>query len=269
MNNVYHSLTLCLYSILLFFITLGCNNSTESSQSVLSVDKETLTLSQMNNSGFFEISNAGEDELSWQIISLPDWLNISKVNGRVTDKADTVDVTADIYQSAGYYEGKIAIKSNGGSKQILVTYAVQFSIKVFPGTGAANIFLNDSYNEIIDEHGFSDTFITDFDSTGAIIGHIVQYLNKGLGFYLNGNGLTPQLTDSASRIIMEVPYEGVTENFIGIGSSLTEVQDLLGIADVVDTTSNFWGYSNGINFYYNEDSTIVFKMEVFQNIMSI
>jgi hypothetical protein len=264
MRKINTTFMLYLYSLLVLFIFLRCDTSTDPCcPAILTINTESLALTQMNNIGFFVITNSGEDELSWNITSKPSWLEISKFTGKVTNNADTVEISADILQPAGNYAEKIVVDSNGGLKEISITYTVQFTIEVFPGRGAAKIVINDTYSTIISKHGFSDTFITVFDSVGVIIGHIVQYLDEGLGFYLVGNGLTPEQTDSTLRIILEPPYDGVTEGYIGIGSSLTEVQNAFGQPDTIDTVSKFYGYSIGINFYYNSDSTSVVKMEVF------
>lgn len=263
MRNINNTFVFYLSSLVVFLFSLGCSTSTEPPSSLLSINTESLTLTQMNNIGFFVITNVGEGELTWSISSKPTWLEVLPVNGKVTNSADTIEVVADIFQSPGNYEDKIVIESNGGSKDISIAFTVQFSIEIFPGMGAAKILLGDTYSKIIGEHGFSDTFVTVFDSAGVIIGHIVQYLNKGLGFYLAGNSLTPEQTNSTSRIILEAPYAGVTQEYIGIGSPLAEVENAFGQPDTVDTTSMFWGYSIGANFYYNSDSASVVKMEVF------
>lgn len=265
MDRMRNSLIRDVVIIAVISMSLGCNSDgpTQSKTAVLSVDISSLNFSQMLKVSSIIIANAGEGELKWNISSKPEWLGVSKISGSVTNNADTVITTAHISQPLGNYSGKIIINSNGGTHEIATTLSIRFRIEVFPGMGAAKLTLNETYSEIIQEHGFSDTFTTVFDSSGAIVGHIVDYLAEGLSFFLEGNGLTPEQTDTIKRIILESPYDGVTDKFIGIGSSVTEVQNAYGEPDTINTITNLDGYSIGINFFYNPADTSVIKMEIF------
>ncbi len=261
MKSVYYFRALCLFAIVL--IAAGCNNSTEPQMAQISINTNSLSFTQMDSQKIIVISNPGDPALHWTITSKPDWLTVSKFLGEVKSAPDTVLTTAGIQTPVGNYSGKIVIEYNGGIQEISISYSVQFNVAVFPGEEAAEIKLGETYNWIIDVHGFSDTFITVFDNNGAITGHIVLYQSLGIEFLVEGMELTPEFTNPVRRIMLKSPYDGVTDRFVGISNSLREVENAYGTPDAIDSTSGCYEYSAGIRFRYTPGSTFITTIEIF------
>ncbi len=102
----------------------------ESEKPVLFVKPMTLLLTKNANSDILVISNRGDAELSWEITDKPDWLEVSKSSGKVTTDEDEVIVTANVNQEAGEYSGTIRIESNGGNKEIIISFDISIWVRM-------------------------------------------------------------------------------------------------------------------------------------------
>ena len=109
-------LIFCLTSIL----AVSACSPTEPEKAQLSVNPASFTFTKNTNSGILLISNRGSGEVSWEISDKPEWLEVSKVSGKVTTGNDTVIVTAYIEQEAVKYSGSINITSNYGNKEVTI-----------------------------------------------------------------------------------------------------------------------------------------------------
>lgn len=230
----------------------------------LSVNTSSLSFSIDNDEAFLIITNIGGGELSWNIIGKPEWIDISKVSGQLTNEADTVMVTANTDLDIGDYSGEISINSNGGTAVVNILLSIKAKIEIFPGIGAAKMKLGDTYNELEQLYGNPDSHLYFHYSTGETwhylyynsIKAVFEIFNYSLSFYNN---------DTIISISVEYPYDGLTDKLIGIGSSLNDIVVAYGEPPEINTGyTNYYKYESlGINFYYDENDTLVTEIKVY------
>jgi hypothetical protein len=116
-----------LYTIL-FLCTLlsiiSCSSEEEAKPlpAVLEVSTSKIEFDKKNTSTTFEISNSGEEELSWEIFSTSDNVTLDKTSG--TDGA-TVNVSVDISgYNPGFHVESLDVESNVGRERIIINITV-------------------------------------------------------------------------------------------------------------------------------------------------
>ncbi len=209
------------------------------------------------------ITNSGGNELLWQIESQPAWITVSETNGRVTDKPDEIVVRVDFGKiDYGDYNEDLKITSNGGNHEIVIYLSYHRMLEVFPGVGAARISLGDSYDYIKKIYGSyeGNSYVELPDKR---LKHTIYYYSFGLEFDFVTN--SPVLYGTGDNIYMRLapPYDGLTEQNIGIGSTVDEVITAYGQPDDENTGEHLLLYNTGIAFKYNDTRTKVTGMHIF------
>jgi hypothetical protein len=218
----------------------------------------TFTRNLLNNK--LLVYNHGGNILDWNLASKPDWIEMSRSNGRVAGTPDTLSVNA-VIESLEYrnYTDKILIESNGGNAEVVVDLFFERETEIFPGVGAAGIELGNSYGRLLEVHGSPLKAIMEQPSKDELLNYLL-YPDKGLTFeFLTDHMLIT--TDSCDRITMESPYSGITERQIGVGSLLAQVVAAYGPPRTISAADSAYVY-DGITFQYNADSSFVEKIHI-------
>ena len=122
-----------LRNLLIFLITVcliscGSDNGTNPPPElipVLGVNASELDFGTNLTNLTFNISNTGDDTLSWQIAHDSTWLTCSSDNGTATSGQVEITVTVDrTGKSSGTYYDTLDVTSNGGTKAIEVRMTV-------------------------------------------------------------------------------------------------------------------------------------------------
>jgi len=235
----------------------------------LSLNTSSLSFSIDNDGAFLIIKNVGGGELSWNIIGKPDWIDISKLSGQLTNEADTVMVTANTDLDIGDYSGEISINSNGGTAVVNISLSIEAKIEIFPGIGAAKMKLGDTYNELKQVYGNPDNrMIFEFyypSDRHYEYWHLLYYYSIKATFVVFSYSSSIYDSDNIITISVEYPYDGLTDKLIGIGSSLNDIVVAYGEPPEINTGyTNYYKYESlGINFYYDESDTLVTEIKVY------
>jgi len=219
-----------------------------------------LTFSRTWLSNTLLVYNHGGNILDWNLASKPEWIELSRSNGRVADVPDSLTVEARI-ESLEYrnYTDKILIESNGGNAEIVVDLFFERETEIFPGVGAARIEIGNSYSLLLEVHGTPLKAIMEQPSKDELRYYIL-YPGKGLTFeFLTDHMLIG--TDTCDRITMESPYSGITDRQIGVGSLLSQVVAAYGSPKIISTADSTYRYE-GISFQYSPDSSYVKKIHI-------
>jgi hypothetical protein len=203
------------------------------------------------------VYNVGGDFLGWNVVSQPDWVNLSRSFGNVAESPDTVFVEAPSpYENR---QGTIEIESNGGNSIVAVNLMFERPVEIIPSVGASKIKLGDSYADIKSVHG-NPLYLVYKQVTKTQLHYKALYGNKGLTFeFLTEHMLWE--SDPTNRITVEAPYFGLTENGISVGSTLSQVVSAYGPPPVISTADSSYQYE-GIAFRYDADSTYVRKIHI-------
>ena len=235
----------------------------------LNVNTSSLSFSIDNDEAMLIITNVGDGELSWEIVGKPDWIDISKLSGQITNEADTVTITANTELDIGDYSGEISINSNGGTATVNVSLSIETKIGIFPGEGAARMDLGDTYSQLKQVYGNPDNHIV-FEIYYPNDGHYeywhnLYYYSIKATFVIFGYSSSILDSDSLISITVEYPYDGQTEELIGIGSSLADVVVAYGEPpEIITGYTYYYKYESlGINFYHAENDSIVTKIKVY------
>ncbi|MBN2410130.1 hypothetical protein JXQ31_00465 [candidate division KSB1 bacterium] len=209
------------------------------------------------------ITNTGGNELLWQIESQPEWITVSNSSGRITYNPNEIFVRVDFGKiDYGEYTEDLKITSNGGNHEIVIYLSYQRMLEVFPGVGAARISLGDSYDYIKKFYGTyeGNSYVELPDKR---LKHTIYYYSVGLEFDFITN--SPVLYGTGDNIYIRLlpPYDGLTEQSIGIGSTVDEVITTYGQPDNEDTDQHLLLYNTGIAFKYNNTKTEVTGMHIF------
>jgi hypothetical protein len=206
------------------------------------------------------VYNHGGNILDWNLASKPDWIDVSRSNGRVMDAPDTLAVNARI-EGLDFrnYTDKIRIESNGGSAEVIVDLFFERETEIFPGVGAARIEIGNSYTTLLGVHG--PPLKTVFEQPSKYeLRYYVLYPAEGLTFeFLTDHMLIG--SDPCGRITMESPYSGITDRQIGVGSLLSQVVSAYGPPKSISTADSTYNY-DGITFQYDPDSSFVEKIHI-------
>jgi len=236
---------------------------------VLEVNPASLSFSIDNAEAFLIITNAGDGELAWDIIGKPDWLAVSTLSGQTTNDADTVRLTANTDLDVGDYSGAISIDSNGGSTTVDVTISIEHKSGILLGVGAAKMSLGDTYSDLMQIHGDPDSRMVweiYYPNDGHYeYWHNLYYYSIKAIFVIFSYSSSVGNNDTLISISVEYPYDGLTEELIGIGSSLSNVVAAYDEPpEIVTGYLNYYKYESlGANFYYDEGDTLVIKIKVY------
>lgn len=127
--------------------------------------------------------------------------------------------------------------------------------KIFPGEGIDKVKIGDSKTEVLNQLG--DNEISSFSGsytnyqTNTIIyfkNYWASYDNLGITVYLNGDN------QSVSGISLYEPYDGKSQDKIGIGSNKDDVVKNMGEGKLND---GYYEYPNlGIDFKYDNSNSV-------------
>jgi len=256
--------------------------SPENTTPKLSLNTLSLSFSIDNDKTFLLITNIGGGELSWEIVGKPEWIDISKLSGQLTNETDTVMVTANTGLNIGDYSWEININSNGGTAVVNISLSIEAKIEIFPGIGAAKIKLGDTYGigaakiKLGDTYSVVEQFYGNPDrhlifelydpNTGSYVyWHYLYYDSIKAVFEIFNHSSSFYESDIIISVKVEYPYDGLTDKLIGIGSSLNDVVVAYGEPPEINTGyTNYYKYQSlGIDFYYDEGDTLVTKIEVY------
>jgi len=209
------------------------------------------------------INNSGGNELLWEVESLPEWITLSEYSGRVTFRPAEINVRVDFNKvDYGDYTEDLKIISNGGSHEVVIYLAYHRMLEVFPGVGAARVGIGDSYDFIKKIYGKyeGNSYVELPDKR---LKHTIYYYSEGLEFDFVTN--SPVLFGTGDNIFIRLlpPYDGLTEQNIGIGSTVDEVIATYGEPDSENTNDRLLIYNTGIAFRYDDTRTDVNGMHIF------
>ncbi len=209
------------------------------------------------------INNSGGNELLWQIESQPAWITVSDYSGRVTFRPNEIFVRVDFSRlDYGDYNEELKIVSNGGNHEVVIYVSYHRMLEVFPGEGAARVSLGDSYDFIKKIYGSyeGNSYVELPDKR---LKHTIFYYSAGLEFDFVTNSPVLFGTGDNLYIRMNPPYDGLTEQNIGIGSSVNDVITTYGQPDNENTNDRLLFYNMGIAFKYDDTKTNVTGMHIF------
>ena len=150
------------------------------------------------------------------------------------------------YDAVGVYTVKLTAKNNDLEDSVEKTIEVVIPVNIYPGEKIKGINLGEIWGAVKDMPGY------DFIELGPIlIGgnwfHPVEEESMGILFFLLGTGPTKSDSDQVVLISAESPFIGTTEEGIGLGSTLSEVQAAYGTPSEI--SGNNHRYTNlGIDF---------------------
>jgi len=240
-----------LYALTIFSCS---SNPSAPTVAVLTLSKTSMSFSNEKNQDSIVISNDGEEQLSWNITSKPDWLRTSRQSGTLATARDTLTFTADTDRSLGEHTGIVQFSSNGGDKDISVILRINPSIN--PGTSAAGITLGDAYSTVLNKFGNPSQVGFFTDNSNNIVATWANFASKGLWFIMgDSQGITPVSTDNVTQIWIESPFSGVTDRNIGIDSAKSEVTDVYGAPEETGNDQDRYP-SLGITFGYDSSDLV-------------
>jgi len=255
---------------ILIFLFSSCENDSPG----LKVDPSSLSFTSDMYEAQIILTSDNESELSWEVQSKPDWIDLSKQSGTLVTRTDTILVTADIGMEIGNYSDDIIIKYDDKEIKVSVSLEITHKIEIFPGVGAAKINLRDPLSKVIEVYGQYDhayEFRLFYPNETEPFEIHDLYIYDDIKAEFRGRGTPEDGFAEFEVIIIKVgaPYDGLTEELIGIGSSIDDVVAAYGQPTVIE--DDFWksgnGYykykSIGIYFEYDETSSLVTGITVY------
>jgi len=205
----------------------------------LSVSVTSLNFGSSETSKSFNISNAGNGTLTWNVSADKSWISVSPVSGSSTTQATQVNVTVDRGNlAAGTFTGTITVSSNGGTKTIAVSaskevpdlavsvttldFGTSETSKTFTISNIGNGTL--TWNVSEDQSWISATPTSGSTTTQATqVNVTVDRSNLAAGTFtgtitVSSNGGTKTIAVSASK---EVPDLAVSVTTLDFGTSET------------------------------------------------
>ena len=253
-----------------YLLQLGCHGEDPASPqnpAQLAVDTQALAFDDGHSESQIIVSNQGDLALEWQVANMPAWLTLDKFSGSITTGADTIFVAANTDRENGEYSGEIAIDSNGGEASVQVQLNVRYGMNIFPGLGAGDIVIGNTYAKVRQQHGAPDRIDKALvcGDQGCFWLHLVVYKSVGLSFVYATGSITLESSAPTQLIDLESPYRGKTRELIEIGSSLPDVQTAYGEPPAIDERYRFYEYNSlGIDFGYDPGETQVVEMIIYR-----
>jgi hypothetical protein len=257
---------LVLPGVLCALVAFSCDSGTGPDDGpMLQVSPTSITLTLDNTEAAIVIRNTGTRDLTWSIDDVPDCVTVSLEGHTITTGTDTVIVTLVQGLDVGEYSEVLAITSNGGDANVAVALSIDALIGIFPGVGAAKVEVGDRAQRFLDLYGTPDSHLLISYSTGERW-HYLYYESIKVVFELFNYSSAYYADDEVLSIRVEAPYQGVTEERIGIGSALSAVVAAYGQPpEVVESYSHYYKYASlGITFYYQEGGTAVTRIRVYE-----
>ncbi len=211
----------------------------------LGIDVPIINMDRHYTYSELEIRNLGGGELTWKIDKAPEWLKFEYTEGSVFDRPERVPFRARLrILPYGQYEEDVRIVSNGGEHNIKVYLTYEREVEVFPGIGAANIDLGYTYTMVQNKLGKPDRNWYERPEKTVFIHHFT-YDDYGLHFSVTTNSMILYGSGKVDYIEVYAPYDGLTQEGIGIGSTTVELTKAYGQPLAKD--GNKWLYQ-GITY---------------------
>ncbi len=229
----------------------------------LEIENSVINMDRHYRRSELMIINAGGGELSWTITEAPEWLSFEYEEGKVYTRPENVPFRAQLRSlNYGEYSDKIIIESNGGSKEINVFLIYEREVEVYPGIGAALIELGDSYTMVQNQWGKPDRNWYERPEKTLFIHHF-EYFEIGLHMAVKTNSLILYGSGKVGYIELMPPYDGMTPELIGIGSSVNDLKAAYG--EPTSVSGSQWYYDSGITFVIrsNKVDRMIIKEEDF------
>lgn len=218
---------------------------------VLTIDIPTLNFDRHYLYAELLIQNSGGGELMWRIDALPGWLQVEVMSGSVFGRSERVPFRARLKNLPyGTFEDKVEISSNGGQSQVKVYLTFEREVEIYPGIGAANVNLGDSYTMVQNRLGKPDHNWYDRPAKTLFIHHFT-YDDIGVHLSVKTNSLILYGSGKVGYIEVHAPYDGMTPELIGIGSTADELTAAYGQPS--QENSNQWYYDSGITYILQND----------------
>ncbi|NBC83869.1 MAG: hypothetical protein GVY19_10890 [Bacteroidetes bacterium] len=277
-NNLFtRSLLLVLVVVLHLFLSTACNKEGDPE---LSIKESKIELTKEEPEKSLLIANLGEGNLDWNVENIPQWLDVSPTSGSLEPGADDINFTGRLNFRSDEYNADVVISTNAGNKTIEISFNLdREEFTVLPGQGITNVLLGHTFSAVKNEIGIPDTvFHYQYDGQGANFVHESVYPYLGLVlFYFNDH---PAIVNNSDQLVfiqcVSSDFEGTTEEGIGIGSSLNQIEDAYGTpSDTITSQSGnlsyeFYAYAqSGIGFYFfNGNQSKCEWIEVFPPVVS-
>jgi hypothetical protein len=265
-------LKLRIFLIIFAFVVIlfSCNGPTgpENNAPILAtIGNQTVTAGQTKDV-VLSATDADNDSLEFSIPMNPDFLSISGFS-QVGDTATATLVIAPDDTILGSFHAIVQVSDKEGDTNIkgfMIEVEAGPEVSIFPGEGAAEIKLGNPYSLVRKLYGIPDRVYTfqfyDPGDQSYEYWHFLHYNSIKAIFEIDNNYKGFKDDDVIVSIKVESPYEGVTEELIGIGSSLNDVVDAYGQPS--SSSIDYYKYfSRGITFYYEEGDTLVTGIEVY------
>ncbi|MBN1559176.1 BACON domain-containing protein [candidate division KSB1 bacterium] len=186
------------------------------------------------------IINEGGGELEWRIASRPAWLQFDVDSGTVYNHPEQIPFRAQVQMlEYGDYTDKVSIESNGGSHEINVYLRYEREVEVYAGVGAANVNIGDTYLMVERLYG-KPTQSGYVRPEKTVFIHNVDYLDLGLEFRIKNNSPILFGSGQVGYIRMMQPYDGLTPELIGLGSSSSDLVNTYG--EPLEKSGAEWRY---------------------------
>jgi hypothetical protein len=217
----------------------------------LGIDIPVINMDRHYNYSQLQISNIGGGELTWQITQAPEWLKFDVTEGSVFGRPEYIPYRARLSTlNYGSYEENVDIVSNGGEKQIKVYLTYEREVEVYPSIGAANIDLGDTYTMVQNKLGPPDRNWYERPEKTVFIHHFT-YDDFGLHFSVTTNSMILYGSGKVSYIEVYAPYDGMTPELIGVGSSTADL--IAAYGQPTAKNGNQWYYASGITYEISTD----------------
>lgn len=190
---------------------------------VLGIDVPIVNMDRRFTYTQLEIRNAGGGELVWKIDRAPEWLKFEVTSGSVFDRPEKVPFRARLRMlKYGQYQDEVKFVSNGGEHLLKVFLTYEREVEVYPGVGAANVDLGDTYTMVQNKLGKPDRNWYERPEKTVFIHHFT-YDDLGVHFSVTTNSMILYGSGKVNYIEVYAPYDGLTPEMIGIGSASGEL----------------------------------------------
>ncbi len=217
---------------------------------LLKVDPALINMDRHYRYSEMSVINDGGGELMWTIMYKPDWLEFDQDSGYVYNQPEVVPYRARINSlSYGDYSDKLIIESNGGTIEVNVYLTYEREVEVYPPDGAAGIDLGFTYLMVEKLYG-KPTSSGYQRPEKTIFIHNVFYAGPGLDFRVKNNSPILFGNGEIGYIRMVDPYDGLTPEMIGLGSTAEDVVAAYG--EPQQKNGSDWIYE-GISFVMKND----------------
>ncbi len=215
---------------------------------VLTINEEVFNLDRYTYSTSLHIQNTGGGELHWRITEIPSWLRANKWEGKIRPGSDQIFFWATTENlEYGYYDDNLVIESNVGSHKISCFFLYRREVEVYPGVGAALMEIGNTVSMLREQWG--DPSSNGYDRPEkTVFLHWLYYSNLGVKFWFPATQPTLWNNVDMDKIEMVPPYDGLTPDEIGIGSTFKDVKQAYGEPDSFDSEENVHVYDIGIKF---------------------